>query len=118
MKHVDQLAQALGLSRVGYQAHTWRSPVNSKQGAQIDLLLDRDDDVITVVEIKYGRKAFVLDKHIAMNLTQKLSVFQHATKTQKQLLLAMVTPAGVKKNVWCEELLYALVGLEALFNNV
>ena len=117
MKHVDQLAKALGLARVGYQAHTWRAPVGSEQGAQIDLLLDRDDDAITVVEIKYSRKAFILDKHVAMNLTQKLSVFQHVTKTQKQLLLAMITPAGVKKNVWCEELLDASVGLEALFNS-
>jgi uncharacterized protein len=51
--HLQNLKQALGISGVYTEVSAWRSK-KSEPGAQIDLLIDRQDRVINVCEIKFS----------------------------------------------------------------
>ena len=116
-KHSSQISHALGISSTSVPL-TWRhvSPAGSKdQGAQIDLLFDRDDDAISLCEIKYTETPFSIDKTYAAHLLRKKEVFQNRTKTQKQLFLVMISAAGLKKTFYFEELISAVVTLDHLF---
>lgn len=118
-KHLAQISQALSLSPTTIPA-TWRhSPIKNtgEQGAQIDLLFDRDDDAITVGEIKYTEQPFVLDKQYAGALKQKMEVFSRVTRTRKQLFLAMISASGLKNTIYSEEMVSGVVTLEDLFKN-
>ena len=42
-------------------------------GAQVDLLIDRNDDAITICEIKYTDEPFVINKTYALQLQNKLA---------------------------------------------
>lgn len=118
-KHLAQISKALSLSPTAIP-NTWRySPTkNSKeQGAQIDLLFDRNDDAITISEIKYTEQPFVVDKQYAEVLKQKIAVFSKITKTPKQLFLTMVSANGLKNTLYSEEMVSSVATLEDLFKD-
>jgi len=63
---------------------------SKETGAQIDLLFDRDDGVITICEIRHCNKPYKIDKVIAKSLAQKIDVFQKRTNTEKQIFFSVI----------------------------
>ena len=119
-EHIPQINKALNLSPTSIPS-TWRyvpRKGSDEQGAQIDLLFDRDDDSITICEIKYTDKIFTIDKEYAHKLRKKLEVFKKVTRTKKQLFIAFVSANGVKKNKYSDELLSGVVTIDDLFKDV
>ncbi len=116
-KHLAQVGDALKLSPTAIP-NTWSYTPrkgSKEQGAQIDLLFDRDDDVITICEIKYTDKPFVIDKQYANNLLNKVNVFKKKTKTAKQIFISMISANGIKPTMYSEELISGVVALDDLF---
>ena len=102
-------------------ANSWRyvpTKANRESGAQIDLLFDRKDDSITLCEIKYTDKPFIISKQYAKNLLNKQEVFARITRTKKQLFLAMIAANGVADNLYADDLISATVTLDNLFEEV
>lgn len=100
MKHLPQIKKALGIGDVYTEVSSWRHrPVDtSDQGAQIDLLIDRNDSCINVCEMKFSANEFVINKAYARELENKLLIFREQTKTKKTLFLTMITTFGVKNS--------------------
>lgn len=116
-KHISQISIALNLSPTAIP-YTWKyaSTKGSKEdGAQIDLLFDRDDDAITIVVDKYTESPFIIDKSYAEKLKRKIEVFREKTKTTKQIFLAFVSASGLKKTIYSEDMVSAVVTLDDLF---
>ena len=97
MQHTAQIRQKLGISGVVTYSAAWRSK-NSDPAAQVDLLIDRNDGVINLCEMKYAANEFVIDKSLDENLRNKKSAFIDETKTRKAVHITMVTAYGVKRN--------------------
>ena len=119
LKHVTQISEALGLKKVAFKVGSWRmvpAKKSPQEGAQIDLLFDRDDGIITLCEIKYSDNVFVIDRAYGKNLNRKMEVFERHFSTEKELFLAMITTKGVKKNLWSEELVQLEVKLDDFFS--
>ena len=119
-KHLNEIRRTLGLPPTAIP-NTWRyQPLKKEdgEGAQIDLLFDRDDDAITLFEIKHSTKPFVITKEYAAKLRRKIEVFKKVTKTDKQIFLVMIASNGVKKNAYSEELLDGVITLDDLFKMV
>ncbi len=116
-KHVAEIERALGISGVRTEASSWqhRSADADGDGAQIDLLIDRADDVISVCELKHTVNPFIITKSYADDLRRKLAVFQRETKTRKNLQLAFVTTAGVLANSHSQDLVDREVSLDAFW---
>lgn len=93
LHHIPQIKKALGISGVQTATSTWHS-----SQAQIDLILDRKDQVINLCEMKFSINSFLIDKKYADNLRNKISVFRQQTKTQKALFLTFLTTYGVAQN--------------------
>ncbi len=118
--HLPQISKALALSPTAIPS-TWRyvpRKISDGKGAQIDLLFDRDDDSITICEIKYTEKSFVITKEYAEKLQQKLETFRRVTRTKKQLFLVIISANGMKKNKYSEKLINSVVTLDDLFKTV
>jgi uncharacterized protein len=119
LRHADAIARALRISSVPHTVGTWRyvptAKEKDKRGAQIDLLFDRSDGVITLCEMKYTTTAFTIDKSYARELKQKIEVFQERTKTKKQIQLAIVTTDSLKANTWSEDLVDNVILADELF---
>jgi uncharacterized protein len=118
LKHTYQIRHALGIEKIACKAGRWHYLLkkgSQKQGAQIDLLFDREDGIITICEIKYSNKSFVIDKDYGKQLIKKVEVFEEQVKPVKQIFLAMITTVGVKPNLWSKELVQNEVTLAELF---
>lgn len=115
-KHISKIRRALEIP-VTALASSWRySPHKpEEQGAQIDLIFDRLDDTVSVIEIKFSNDLFVIDKAVAHNLRNKLSVFKKQTRTKKQLLVSMVAANGLAENLYADDLISGIVTLEDFF---
>lgn len=117
-KHADRILDGLGVSGVLCEIATWRCPpslVTAGKGAQIDLLLDRADGVITIVEIKFSAGPITITSEYADKLRRKQAVFVEGTKTRKSTSLVMVSPFGVNRNKYSNELLSHDLSAEVLF---
>ena len=116
VKHYHQIIQSLGIKGVN-AIGSWRFvPRNdTEKGTQIDLVIDRLDDSITLCEIKYTEKPFIIDKSYAASLQNKLSLFKQHTGTDKQIFLAMVVAGGLKETVYSHEMISGVATLEDLF---
>jgi len=119
LKHARELEVALGIENLVESVGSWRhiprerSP--NREGAQVDLLFDRSDDVINLCEVKFTRDPFTVTKAHARELREKIALFERHTKTTKRVVLTLVAPAGLKRNTWSEDLVDRVVDAKALF---
>lgn len=97
LAHIPQIKKALGITGIISYAASWRSNTAEK-GAQVDLLIDRRDQVINLCEVKYSINPFTTTKAYADNLRNKIGVFRAKTKTRKSIFLTMITAFGVERN--------------------
>lgn len=99
LKHLPQLKNALGISGVFTTSSSfYHRGAESLPGCQIDLVIDRDDRVINLFEIKWTTGEYILTKNYAAELRQKITLFKHYTDTKKQVFLTMIAPFGLLKN--------------------
>jgi AAA+ ATPase superfamily predicted ATPase len=97
LTHLEQIRSAIGVSGVITRAASWRSE-ESDPGAQIDLLIDRNDDAVTLCEMKYSDSELAITKSMAANIRNKRNAFIRENGTKKAVYVAMITPVGIKHN--------------------
>ena len=96
--HVDQIKKALGISGVMTNVYSWRCEPDKKQGrpgVQIDMLIDRNDGIIDLCEMKHSNKEYAITSEVADSLERKKAVFSEVTGTDKAVHTVMVTTKGI-----------------------
>lgn len=109
--HINQIKQRLGIGGMFTEVSSWRSDVD---GEQIDLLIDRVDNIVNVCEMKFTDGPFVINKAYATHLQERMENFAAQTHCRKSLLLTMVTSKGVTENQY-SHLIQSRVSLDDLF---
>jgi len=84
-------------------------------GAQVDLLLDRADLTISLIEIKFSQGPFTITKSYAQELRQKVEVFKQVTGTKKNVFLTFLTTHGLTQNAYATELVQTSITTDCLF---
>jgi uncharacterized protein len=116
LKHINQIKKALQIGAVQTTESAWSYHGDKlKRGAQIDLLIDRADQIISICEIKFSSKQFTIDKKYAGELEQKLKVFRQHSNKRKTTTLTFITTYGVFDNDYKEQLVDNDITLESLF---
>lgn len=116
-QHIFEISKSLELDSSAIP-YSWRKSVkkgSEESGAQIDLLFDRDDDSITICEIKYTSQEFLIDKQYAQNLRNKIDFFKKTTKTKKQIFLSLISANGIKNNIYSEDMVASVITMDHLF---
>ncbi len=99
LQHLPQIKKALGIAGVySVSSSFYKKGTATTVGTQIDLLIDRNDHVINLFEIKFYNTAFTLSKNYAQNLREKIRVLRETTKTKKHISIVLITTYGVKNN--------------------
>ncbi len=116
-KHGQKIIDALNI-KTATVIDSWRfvSKTEQDQGAQVDLLIDRSDDAITLCEIKYTQAPFMLDKAEAEALKKKIQIFKDKTKTQKQIFLVFISANGLRETAYSNDMVSGRVILEDFFD--
>ena len=115
LQHVDSIKKALGISGVRTSAYSWRTAAAADGGgAQIDLVIDRDDGIVNLCEIKYSSDPYEIDAEEAARLRARKAAFIRDTGTRKTCRTTLITSSGLKPNKyrWTAE---AELSLDDLF---
>jgi len=98
--HQEQIRRALGISGVANGICSWRAgPKDGRPGAQIDLVIDRDDRIVNLCEMKWCETPYEVDSGEAERLRNRREAFIRETGTRKAVHLTLVTPWGLKQNM-------------------
>ena len=116
MVHIRQIKQKLGISGVITETYAFRS-AKQKDGAQIDLVIDRRDDVVNLCECKYTVNPYELSDTDAAGLERKKDVFLQETGTRKSIHMTMITANGLVQNAHRNEI-QSEITLDDLFQPV
>jgi hypothetical protein len=101
LQHINQIKAALGISGVLTNVYSWRTEADERSGiekSQIDLLIDRNDGVINLCEMKFAQQEYAITEEEEMKLRRRKGNFVAATRTNKAVHITLVTPFGLKKN--------------------
>ncbi|MBL7797314.1 MAG: ATP-binding protein [Saprospiraceae bacterium] len=99
LTHIDPIRRALGISGMATSVASFvAAPKDGLPGAQIDLLIDRNDQTINLCEIKFSTSEYALTKQDTDDFARKKSVFRYHTQTNKHLFLTLITTFGAINN--------------------
>lgn len=117
LQHISQIKKQLGISGILCESSSWfLKTEKGEHGAQIDLVIDRSDNVINLCEMKFANDEYEINRDDEEDLRHKVSAFQKHTKTRKALHLTMVTTYGMKRNIY-SDIAQSQVTLEQLFTS-
>jgi predicted AAA+ superfamily ATPase len=91
--HIDRIKKVMGIEGIQTDVFAWTS-----KNAQIDLILDRKDQLINLFEIKFSEALFTIQSKYMLELLNKMEAFKQQTKTRKAVTLAMITTYGISEN--------------------
>lgn len=97
LMHTNEIKKALQISGIHSEESSWIG-TNQNKGAQIDLIFDRRDQVISLFEIKFSSELFSISKKYSQELLEKMAVFRAQTKTKKAIFLSMISTYGILDN--------------------
>ena len=120
LQHLPQIKAALGFSAVISTAYSWTFKAKDKKedenGVQIDLLIDRNDGIINLCEMKYASDFYSIDKEEDAKLRHRQAVFMRESKTKKAVHLTMITTYGLAKGGYSDDI-HSQVTMEDLFKS-
>jgi len=111
--HLPFIKQKLGISGVLTNTASWIGSFDEKK-VQIDLLIDRNDSVINICEMKFSKGVFTVDKTTWKNLMNKMEVFRQNTGATKAIHLTMITTFGISKNMYANDI-NSVISIDDLF---
>lgn len=113
--HSRQIKAKLGVTGVVSSEYAWRTAnEDGKKGAQIDLLIDRNDGVINLCEMKFTKTPYKIDASDDAAMRNKQVRFIEETSTEKAIHLTLVSAQGIVRNAFSDEIQAQIAG-EDLF---
>ena len=99
LRHISLLKRALGVEGVSSFESAW-SIKNDDQsdGQQIDLIIDRADNVVNLCEMKFYNTEFKVTKDYYKKLNDRLNTVQEHLPKRKVIHLTLVTTEGLAHN--------------------
>jgi AAA+ ATPase superfamily predicted ATPase len=111
------IAKLLGFSNVRYRSGSYfsKSTIEAEPGFQIDLVFDRDDNVITVCEIKYTGDQ--VSTKVIQEVEKKLEFFPPSTSEKKTIQKVLISTYGAQEQVMAKGYFDYYLTLKDLFAN-
>lgn len=117
LKHIRSIKKALGISGIYSEvASFYRKGEDGLKGVRIDLVIDRNDHIINLFEIKFYNAPFVITKEYATQLRQKITLFKAYSKTNKQIFISLISSFGIIENEYSLGCIHHSLTIDDLFD--
>ena len=94
--HVPQIKNAMGIDGIASNVYSWYVKGTGKtKGAQIDLLLERADHIISLCEMKFSEDDYSITSTEEENLRRRRTRFIEETGTKDSVQYVLVTTYGL-----------------------
>jgi hypothetical protein len=111
--HIQQIKNRLGIAGVSSTTAAWIVE-NSGHKQQIDMLIDRTDNIVNLCEIKFYAGAFTIDKQYDAVLRDRTQTLIERIPRKKTVHLTMLSSYGLKQNEYSGQV-QSTVTLDDLF---
>ena len=98
LQHIQQIKQSLQIAGVASQESSLVIRGNNDaDGMQIDLLIDRADDVVNVCEMKFSQSDYCITKSYAEKLERRITNLENI-QPKKKYWLTLITVNSLQRN--------------------
>ena len=102
LQHIQQIKMALQIAGVASKESSLVVSGNDgAEGMQIDLLIDRADDIVNVCEMKYSKSNYVMKKSYAEKLVRRIDALEQI-QPEKTFHLTFVTVYPMERNAYSD----------------
>ena len=93
--HIDQIKFALGISSVSTNVSAF---FNKEDGYQIDLVIDRKDNIINLCEIKFYSDEFKVTKDYFLKINRRSNLVREKISKKYSVMNTLISTYGIYKN--------------------
>jgi len=95
--HIPQIINALGVNRIHTEYYSWRSRESVKP-AQIDLIIERADQLVNVCEIKFSKSEYKITQEEEIKIANRINDFKDETQIRHGIVPTLITTYGLRGN--------------------
>lgn len=114
LQHVKGIKRALEIGGVKTTEYSWRGVASDGKVAQVDLLIDRNDGIVDLCEMKFTKNEYALDENEWNAIARRRAALRGAVSPSKAIHVVMVTDGPMRQNAWSKEVV-AFITADDLF---
>jgi len=115
--HVKQIKNALGISGVSTMESLWSKKGNEDtDGTQIDMIIERKDNIVNMCEIKFCNDEFAVDNNYHFTLVRRKNLLLEIVSKKTAVHNTLITTYGLKRNEYSGDFIQVIT-MEDLFLN-
>jgi hypothetical protein len=116
--HIKQIKAALGISGVSTDESLWsKKGTDDVEGAQIDLIIERKDNVGNMCEIKFYSDEFTADKECHFALVRRERLLREIIPKKASIHNTLITTFGLRRVEYFGDFV-STITLEDLFQDL
>ena len=112
--HIRQIKAALGITGVASRQSAWSKREDDIDGTQVDMLIDRNDNIINMCELKYFSDKFTVSKEYYYKLLHRQELLSKEISPKMAIHSTLVTTIGLMYNEY-SGIFSNVITLEDLF---
>ena len=95
-QHVSQIKRALEIGGVKSKVSAWSLRGDDmKEGVQIDLIIDRNDNVVNLCEMKFAGSEYTITKEEELKIRKRIEALKETLQKKQTIHLTMITTFGI-----------------------
>lgn len=99
LRHIDAIKRALQIAGISSSQSAWAvSGDDQQEGTQIDLLIQRKDNVVNMCEMKFYSEEFAVSKSYHMRLVHRMNTLVEKVSRKTVIHSTLVTTYGLAYN--------------------
>ena len=113
--HIEQIKKALGINGVSTTQSAWSKRKGDESGTQIDMLIERKDNIVNMCEIKFYGTEFTVDKNCDKILRNRMTLLSEEIPSKMAIHSTLITTYGLKYNEYSGAFV-KVIDMDALFD--
>ena len=106
MNEIEVIKSVLGISGIATKHYSLQTP-----HAQVDMLIERADRVVSLCEMKYYDGPYTMTKKEAEDMEKRIWEVREKTM-RKNIQVVLITPYGVKQNKYSSNSVHQVITLD------
>lgn len=112
--HIEQIKNALRIGGISSEESAWSKKSDDEDGTQIDLIIERKDNIVNMCEIKFYSNEFSVDKSYHQVLINREELLSKELSPKMMIHKTLITTVGLKDNEYSNDFDNVII-LEDLF---
>lgn len=100
--HIDEVIDSLRIGGIQSTTYLWSKKDDTK-GTQVDLIIERKDNIVNLCEAKFVNDEFAIDKSYHMDLINREKLVTESLKKRMSVNQILITTFGLKRNEYSDD---------------